>query len=69
MSQLIAAVVLTAVEVMCCVLFFRAFLNERTDHKPWKKISIIIALVVSATIVSGFPVGYFWKAVIGCIIY
>lgn len=64
MSQLIAAVVLTAVEVMCCVLFFRAFLNERTDHKPWKKISIIIALVVSATIVSGFPVGYFWKAVI-----
>lgn len=29
MSQLVAAVVLTAVEVMCCVLFFRAFLNER----------------------------------------
>ncbi len=64
MNELIAALVLTTVEVMCCVLFFRAFLIERADNKTWKKGSIVVALIMSATIISRLSIGYFSKAVI-----
>lgn len=64
MSELIAAVVLTSVEVMCCVLFFRAFLMERADNKTWKKGIVVASLIMSATIISGLSIGYFSKAVI-----
>lgn len=64
MSELIASVVLTTVEVVCCILFFRAFLDERAGNKTWKKVMIITALITSASIASRSSIGYCIKAVV-----
>lgn len=64
MSKLIASVVLTTVEVICCVLFFRAFLNEKSGNKEWKKVTSIVALIMISTIVSSLDIDYLLKAII-----
>lgn len=64
MSNLIAAIILTTVEVMCCVLFFRAFLAERWKERTWKKTMIIGAFISVATIISWLNMVYWIKAIL-----